>query len=54
MSLHAQATYEVPEETARIARAVFSKGYASVQLKAAHQRADGPHATAVQLGLGSR
>jgi transposase len=32
MSLHAQATYEVPEETARIARAVFPKGNASLQL----------------------
>jgi transposase len=32
MSLHAQAKYEVPEETVRIARTVFPKGNACIQL----------------------
>ena len=32
MSLHAQARYEVSEEAVRIARAVFLKGNAYIQL----------------------
>jgi transposase len=32
MSLHAQARYEVPEETARIARTVYTRGDAYIQL----------------------